>query len=31
MKILGSHSDKNLGARQIDYLLYELLGGEFNK
>jgi len=31
MKILGSHSDKNLGARQIDYLLADLLGGKFAK
>ena len=31
MKILATHSDKNLGARQIDFLLFELLGGEFEK
>jgi len=31
MKILGTHSDKNLGARQIDYLLTDLLGGQFAK
>lgn len=31
MKVLGTHSDKNLGARQIDFLLFELLGGEFAK
>jgi len=31
MKILKSHSDKNLGARQIDFQLFELLGGEFAK
>jgi len=31
MKILATHSDKNLGARHIDYLLFELLGGEFAK
>ena len=31
MKVLGTHSNKNLGARQIDYLLFELLGGEFAK
>jgi len=31
MKILGSHSDKNLGARQIDFLLADLLGGNFYK
>lgn len=30
MKILGTHSDKNLGARQIDYLLTDLFGGKFN-
>jgi len=29
MKILYSHSNKNLGARQIDYALFELIGGEF--
>jgi heat shock protein 4 len=27
MKIISSHSDKNMGARQIDYLLTDLLGG----
>lgn len=31
MKILGTYSNKNLGARQIDYQLFELLGGEFAK
>ena len=31
MKILATHSNKNLGARQIDYLLFELLGGEYAK
>lgn len=31
MKILGTHSDKNLGARQIDYLLTDLFGGQFTK
>lgn len=31
MKIMSTHSNKNLGARQIDYLLFELLGAEFNK
>lgn len=31
MKILYTHSNKNLGARQIDFLLFELLGGEFAK
>ena len=31
MKILGTHSDKNLGARQIDYLLTDLFGGKFAK
>jgi len=31
MRIIGNHSDKNLGARQIDFLLTELLGGEFEK
>lgn len=31
MKILGTHSDKNMGARQIDYLLTDLLGGQFAK
>jgi len=31
MKILGNYSDKNLGARQIDYLLFELLAAEFEK
>lgn len=31
MKILGTHSNRNLGARKIDLLLFELLGGEFAK
>ena len=31
MTILKSHSNKNLGARQIDYQLFDLLGGEFAK
>lgn len=31
MKVLGTHSNKNLGARQIDFLLFDLLGGEFAK
>lgn len=31
MKILGTHSDKNLGARQIDYLLTDLFGEKFTK
>ena len=31
MKVLYTHSDRNLGARQIDYQLFELLAGEFEK
>jgi len=31
MKIIGTHSNKNLGARQIDLLLTELFGGKFNE
>lgn len=31
MKIIYSHSDRNCGARQIDFLLFDLFGGEFNK
>ena len=31
MKILYTHSNKNLGARHIDFLLFDLLGGEFAK
>ena len=31
MKILGTHSNKNLGARQIDLYLTELFGGKFEK
>ena len=30
-KIISSHSDRNLGARQIDYLLFDLFAGEFAK
>jgi molecular chaperone DnaK (HSP70) len=31
MKILCHHSDRNLGARNMDSLLVEKLGEEFNK
>lgn len=31
MKVLGTHSNRNQGARQIDYLLFDLLAGEFAK
>ena len=31
MKIISTHSNRNLGARQIDYQLFELLGEEFFK
>lgn len=31
MKVLGTHSNRNLGARQIDLQLLELLGGDFYK
>ena len=31
MKVLYTLSDKNMGARQIDYQLFELLAGEFAK
>lgn len=31
MKILNTHSDRNLGARQIDYKLFDLLSAEFEK
>lgn len=31
MKIIYTHSDRNMGARQIDFLLFDLFGGEFNK
>ena len=31
MKIIATHSDKNLGARQIDYVLFDLLAAEFEK
>lgn len=30
-KIIASHSDRNMGARQIDYLLFDLFAGEFAK
>lgn len=30
-KILATHSDRNMGARQIDYLLFDLFAGEFAK
>lgn len=30
-KIVATHSDRNMGVRQIDYLLFDLFGGEFNK
>ena len=30
-KIIYTHSNRNLGARQIDYLLFELFGQEFLK
>jgi len=30
-KIIMTHSNRNLGARQIDYLLFELFSDEFNK
>jgi len=29
--IICSHSNRNLGGRQFDYLLFNLLGGEFEK
>ena len=29
--IIATHSDRNMGARQIDYLLFELFAEEFNK
>ncbi len=28
---MATHSDRNLGARQIDYLLFELVSAEFDK
>jgi hypothetical protein len=31
MKVICTFSDKDLGARKIDYQLFELLGGEFAK
>lgn len=31
MKILSTHSDRNIGARNIDYLLVEKFGEEFTK
>jgi heat shock 70kDa protein 4 len=31
MKILCHHSDRNLGARNMDYVLVEILGEEFTK
>jgi len=31
MKILASHSDRNIGARNIDYMLVEKFGEEFTK
>lgn len=31
MKILGSHSDRNMGARKIDYPLFDMLAAEFAK
>ena len=31
MKILCHHSDRNLGARNIDDLLVDILGAEFAK
>jgi heat shock protein 4 len=31
MKVLCHHSDRNLGARNIDYLLVDLIGEEFTK
>ena len=31
MKVLATHSNKNLGARKIDFLLFDLLGEEFAK
>jgi heat shock protein 4 len=31
MKVLSHHSDRNLGARNFDYLLCDILGGEFAK
>jgi heat shock protein 4 len=31
MKVLYTHSNKNLGARQIDYQLFDMLATEFEK
>jgi heat shock protein 4 len=31
MKIICHNSDRNLGARNMDYLLVDILGEEFNK
>lgn len=31
MRVICHHSDRNFGARNIDYLLLEKLGGEFAK
>jgi len=31
MKILGSHSNRNLGARKLDYQLFDMLADEFTK
>ena len=31
MRVIASHSNKNLGARQIDFKLFDLLGGNFAK
>jgi len=31
MRVISTHSNKDLGARQIDFQLFELLGGEFAK
>ena len=31
MKILYQHSDRNLGARNLDYIMAEKLGGDFEK
>jgi heat shock protein 4 len=31
MKVLYTHSNRNIGARQIDFILFDILGGKFNK
>lgn len=31
MNILASHSDRNIGARNIDYMLVDKFGEDFNK